>query len=105
MNMEHPDVAAAACVIALSNVLNGFKIKESIPPKIRYFISFVVWGAGLWWLFRVYRAWVLQDGWGKVLLVWVGGVVVLVGISVIVAKICKICASIWKKSTDDAIDP
>lgn len=100
MNMESFDFAAAGFVIATFNLLNIPKVKEFIPPKIRYFISFVVWGAALWCLFRMY-AWVLQDGWGKVLLVWVGGVVVLVGISVIVAKIC---ASIWKKSTDDAID-
>lgn len=102
MNMEHFDFAAGSVVLATSNLLNIPKVKEFIPPKIRYFISFVVWGVALWSLFRVYRAWVLQDGWGTVLLWWVGGGVVIVGIAVIAAKIS---ASIGKKSTDDAIDP
>ena len=101
MNMESFDFAAAGFVIATFNLLNIPKVKEFIPPKIRYFISFVVWGAALWCLFRMY-AWVLRDGGGTVLLWVVGGFVVIFGIAFIVAKIS---VSIWKKSTDDAIDP
>ena len=102
MNMESFDFAAAGFVIATFNLLNIPKVKEFIPPKIRHVIFFLLWVSAPWLMFRALRPWVLRDGWGTVLLWVVGGVVVMFGIVFIVAKIS---GSIWKKSTDDAIDP
>lgn len=109
MNFEHSDMAAWSLGGYLAYMLSTPKVKEFIPPQIRYFILGGLWVLAALVLFRIFGGLRFSAGWEKVYEWFVFLCVLVVGVFVVILGILviaiKIFASIRKKSTDDAIDP